>query len=152
MFLIIRAYAEGWVTINGVHVYIGAKGTVTKGPANLMGKNFTEDVTDVKTHGQVTTLKHKDGNDYKVRSKEYTDNLETAQRKLDKAIKTASPPQVELAKTLVGKPREVIYEEVFKAQHTKGHPMSQLRNGRGITAVRNVERLVELFENAQKVR
>ena len=40
MFLFIKAYAEGWVTINGNHVYIGAKGTITKGPAKLIGSTI----------------------------------------------------------------------------------------------------------------
>lgn len=37
MKFLIKAYAEGWVTINGNHVYIGAEGTITKGPASMKG-------------------------------------------------------------------------------------------------------------------
>lgn len=43
----------GWVTINGNHVYIGAKGTITKGPAKLVGST----VDDLK--GQKMTANKK---------------------------------------------------------------------------------------------
>lgn len=42
MFLVIKAYAEGWVTINGVHVYIDYKGTVKKGPSKFVGSNIND--------------------------------------------------------------------------------------------------------------
>ena len=34
--------SEHWVTINGVHVLIGGNGTISKGPANLVGKTIEE--------------------------------------------------------------------------------------------------------------
>ena len=51
----IKAYAseERWVTINGVHVLIGAGGKITKGPAKFIGST----VDDLK--GQKMTDKKK---------------------------------------------------------------------------------------------
>lgn len=42
MFLFIKAYADGWVTINGVHVFIGPKGKITKGPAKFIGSTVND--------------------------------------------------------------------------------------------------------------
>lgn len=42
MSLIIKAYAEGWVTINGVHVYISNLGKIKKGPAKFIGSTLDD--------------------------------------------------------------------------------------------------------------
>ena len=42
MSLIIKARAEGWVTINGVHVYISNLGKIKKGPAKFIGSTIDD--------------------------------------------------------------------------------------------------------------
>lgn len=68
MFLI-KANADGWVTIKGVHVYIGPSGRIDKGPAKFIGsrpedlgvktpsKNSTKGASSKSTGGSKSTTK-----------------------------------------------------------------------------------------------
>lgn len=41
--IFLKAYADRWVTINGTHVLINEKGSVLKGPSNMIGTSVPQD-------------------------------------------------------------------------------------------------------------
>lgn len=159
MIILLKAYATKggtglgrWVTINGSPVFIEG-GTVTKGPSALVGKNFSKDVTSTKVSRHNTSMKHTDGNTYKMSSQEYRENKDifmTPQKKLNEAIKYAGKTKVEFAKSLVGAPKEDIVALTYKAMGDKNHPLHKARRGAPVRAAEDVVRLVNLFEEAAK--
>ena len=77
--------SEGWVTIDGTHVFIGAGGFVTKGPPALVGKHQSELHKPV-TKSDIAKLAHKGG------KKEDQDIAESTEKELEAALRVQKSP------------------------------------------------------------